>query len=298
MHAIEFVELRKRYGTVHALRGISFAVEPGEVFGFLGPNGAGKTTALRIALDLVRASHGHVILFGESARSPRSRERLGYLPGDLRLWGDLSGAALLDTFARLRPSRPPVLRERLLVALGLGPAELARRAKQLSHGTRQKLGLVIAMQHDPDLLLLDEPSNGLDPLVQRALLDLLAERAGAGRAVLFSSHVLSEVEAVCGRVALLRDGALVSVASVDMLREGLVRHVHVRLRSGVAAAPRDLAGVTVVACAGRSLELRLAGDPGPLLRWLATQDVEDVRMPEPRLEDAFLAHYGRDGGAS
>jgi len=196
-------DLTKTFGTVTALRGVSFSVEPGEVFGYLGPNGAGKTTTLRIVLGLVRASTGHVALFGKPPAAPASRLDLGFTPGDLRLYGDMTGIATLDFFARFRPAQPPILRAQLLAALALDPATLRRRVKFLSHGTRQKLGLIVAMQHDPALLLLDEPSNGLDPLVQRSFRDVVREFAARGRSVLFSSHVLSEAEAVCTRVAIV-----------------------------------------------------------------------------------------------
>ena len=222
MPALEVADLHKRFGRVRALRGVSFALEPGEVFGFLGPNGAGKTTTLRILLGLVRADRGAARLLGGPAGEPASRERVGFVPGELRLPGGMTGHGVLEHFARFRPARPPVLRERLLDALDLRESDLRRRVKWLSHGTRQKLGLVAALQHDPDLVLLDEPTNGLDPLVQRAFRDVVRELAARGRAVLLSSHVLSEVEAVCGRVAVLRAGD----ALVLVLRE--VLH-HLRL---------------------------------------------------------------------
>jgi len=217
--ALEVRDLRKSFGAVAALRGVTFAVEPGEVFGYLGPNGAGKTTTLRVILGLVRPDAGNATINGVECARPESRADIGFLPGDLRLYADMTAAATLDFFAAFRPSRPPVLREKLLEALALDSATLERRIKFLSHGTRQKVGLVAAMQHDPALLLLDEPSNGLDPLVQRAFRSIVGDFARRGRAVLFSSHVLSEVAAVCGRVAILREGAVVALEKVEGLRE-------------------------------------------------------------------------------
>jgi ABC-2 type transport system ATP-binding protein len=212
-------DLRKSFGAVAALRGVTFSVEPGEVFGYLGPNGAGKTTTLRVILGLVRPDAGSAKLNGVDSADPASRASIGFLPGDLRLYADMTATATLDFFAAFRPSRPPVLRQQLLEALDLGAATLERRIKFLSHGTRQKVGLVVAMQHDPALLLLDEPSSGLDPLVQRAFRGIVEDFARRGRAVLFSSHVLSEVAAVCGRVAILREGAVVALERVEGLRE-------------------------------------------------------------------------------
>ncbi len=291
MTALEIRDLSKRYGRVHALRGVSFEVAPGEVFGYLGPNGAGKSTTLRILLGLVRPDGGAARLLGEPAGRAAARARVGFLPGDLRLPAGMTGRAVLDHFARFRPGRPPVLRERLLDALDLRDADLARRVKWLSHGTRQKLGLVVAMQHDPDLVLLDEPSTGLDPLVQRGLREVVGELAARGRAVLFSSHVLSEVEAVCGRVAVLRAGALLAVESIDSLRSRLVRRLEARFRGAAPADLGALPGVTRATITGGTATLWLRGDVNPLLRRLAACTIEHLVFPEPQLEDVFLDLY-------
>jgi len=296
MPALEVTELAKRYGRVHALRGVSFGVEPGEVFGYLGPNGAGKTTTLRILLGLVRADRGTARLLDLPPGRPLSRERVGFLPGELRLHGDMTGRALLDHFARFRPSRPPVLRERLLAALDLKASDLARRVKWLSHGTKQKVGLVVALQHDPDVVLLDEPTTGLDPLVQQGFRDLVRELAARGRAILLSSHVLSEVEAVCGRVAVLRAGELLAVEGIGALRARLVRRLEVRFRGSAPADLAALPGVTRAEVAGAAATLWLKGDVNPLLRKLATCDVEHLVFPEPQLEDVFLDLYRGRGG--
>jgi len=291
MPAIEVIGLRKCFGPVHALRGVSFAIEPGEVFGYLGPNGAGKTTTLRIAMGLVRANGGSVRLLGESPGRPSSRERIGYLPGELRLYGEMTARALLDHFARFRPARPPVLRERLLAALDLKESDLARKLKWLSHGTRQKVGLVIALQHDPDLMLLDEPTTGLDPLVQQGFRGLVRELAARGRAILFSSHVLSEVEAVCGRVGVLRAGEVLAVESIEALRGRLVRRLEARFRGPAPADLAALPGVTRAEVAGSEATLWLRGDVNPLLRRLAGCELEHLVFPEPQLEDVFLDLY-------
>jgi ABC-2 type transport system ATP-binding protein len=297
MDALAVTGLTKRYGRVQALDQVSFTVAPGEVFGYLGPNGAGKTTTLRILVGLVRADAGSARLLGRPAREAAAREIVGYLPGDLELYGDMTGSALIDLFARFRPARPPVLRGRLLQALALEARDLARRVKFLSHGTRQKLGLVIAMQHDPRLLLLDEPTSGLDPLVQMAFRDLVAERAAQGVAVLFSSHVLSEVEAVCGRVAVLGAGRLLALESVAALRGRMVRRAQVRFRGAPPPGIAQTPGVIGCEVAGSDAALRLHGDVNPLLRLLAQHEVERLVMPEPQLEDIFLHYFERDRNA-
>jgi len=293
MIALDVDAISKRYGAVQALDRVSFSVAAGEIFGYLGPNGAGKTTTLRVLAGLVRADAGEARLLGRPAREAGARASVGYLPGDLRLYGGMTGVALLDLFARFRPARPPVLRARLLQALALDARDLARRVKFLSHGTRQKLGLVIAMQHDPQLLLLDEPTSGLDPLVQMAFRDLVVERAAHGAAVLFSSHVLSEVEAVCGRVAVLGSGRLLALESVEALRSRMVRRVHVRFRGEPPEGLGDTPGVLGCERSGADATLRVQGDVNPLLRLLARHEIERLVLPEPQLEDIFLRYFAR-----
>ena len=291
MNALEVLDLRKRFGAVEALRGVSFAVEPGEVFGCLGPNGAGKTTTLRILLGLVRQTSGSARLFGMPSSAPASRADIGFLPGDLRLYGDMTAAATLDYFARFRPARPPTLRPMLMDALNVDAATLDRRVKFLSHGTRQKIGLIVAMQHDPALLLLDEPTSGLDPLVQQAFRATVAGFAARGRSVLFSSHVLSEVEAVCRRVAILRQGEIVALETIENLRAKVVRKLTVRFAGEPPAGLRQVAGVTRSEGEGREFRLWVRGDVNPVLRALAAAGVEDLVFPEPQLEDIFLGYY-------
>lgn len=296
--ALEISGLAKRYGRVVALGGVSLTVAPGEILGYLGPNGAGKTTTLRILAGLVRADAGRFALLGDASGRAGVRARVGYLPGELRLPPEMTGREALDHYAGFRRGRPPALREPLAAAFGLSPRDLGRRIKTLSHGTRQKLGLVAALEHDPDLLLLDEPSNGLDPLVQRTLREVLLQRARAGRAVLLSSHTLAEVEAVCGRVAILRAGAIVAVESIEGLRARAVRCARVRFREAAPAALAGLPGVARAEVAGVEATLWLRGDPNPLLRELARHDVEHLALPEPRLEDIFLGYYpGEAAGA-
>jgi len=294
MPALEVQNLHKRYGNVQALRGVSFALEAGEVLGYLGPNGAGKTTTLRILVGLVRADAGFVHLLGESNPRPGVRERIGYLPGELHLYGNLTAQALLDLFAHFRPRRPPVLRARLMQALALAEADLSRKIKFLSHGTRQKVGLLVAMQHDPDVLILDEPTSGLDPLVQRGFREMLLERVSQGRAVLLSSHVLSEAEAMCQRVAVLRAGELLSVESVETLRQRFVRRVQMRLRGPVPPGLRDLPGVTRAEIDGANVALWVQGDVNPVLRAVAQTEVEQFVFAEPQLEDVFLGFFAGD----
>ena len=291
---LEVVDLRKSFGSLNALAGISFSIQPGEIFGYLGPNGAGKTTTLRAIGGLVRNDSGEVRILGKSHRDAAARRAIGFLPGELKLWGSMRAADLLDRIAAFRPERPPVLRGQLLDVLEVGRDVLEKRVKFASHGTKQKIEIIAAMQHDPELLLLDEATLGLDPLVQEKFRRALLEFAGRGRAVLFSSHILPEVEAICGRVAILRAGRIVALESVGALREATVRRLRARFRG---APPGDLdatPGVARVAAGERSAEIFVRGDINPLLRRLAREEIEDLVFPEPELEDIFMSYYRGD----
>jgi ABC-2 type transport system ATP-binding protein len=298
---LQLHHLTKRYRHVMALHEVSFEAERGEIFGYLGPNGAGKTTTLRLILGLAQPTSGEVHIFGErvapsSRRSVTIRQRLGFLPGELRLYHEMTGQALLDYFARFRPQRQPVLRKQLLEAFAIDASILQRRVKLLSHGTRQKIGLVIAMQHQPDLLFLDEPTLGLDPIVQRAFIEVIRELAKSGATIFFSSHILSEVENLCERVAILRAGELIALESIVKLREKMVRRMTLRF----SATPPNLdhlPGVARSETRGRELTLFIRGDINALLKQLAIYHIEHFVFPEPELEDIF-AHYYNDRAQS
>ncbi len=283
--------LTKHYGAISALEDVSFRLEAGEIFGYLGPNGAGKTTTLRIILGLVRASHGSVHLLGTGSMGPSIRERIGYLPGEVHLYGSMTGEAVLDYFAGFRPHRPPLLREQLLSAFDLRKSDLTRRIKFLSHGTKQKIGLLIAMQHDPELLLLDEPTNGLDPLVQNSFRDIILDFSRRGRSIFLSSHILSEIEEICGRIAMLRMGKLIAVESIQRLRGNMVRRLQVRFRGPIPGNLEGVPGVTRVVVSGRDVSLWIRGDVNPILRIIATAEVDHFVFPEPELEEIFLGYY-------
>jgi ABC-2 type transport system ATP-binding protein len=291
MVPLEVIGLTRRFGRVEALRGISFSVEPGEVFGYLGPNGAGKSTTLRILMGLVRPDLGQARILGGAPGADLSR--VGYLPGELHLYGDMTARGLLDYVAGFRPRRRPRLRDELCAALALDAGTLERRIKTLSHGTKQKVGLILALQHDPDLWLLDEPTGGLDPLVQQGFRGIVLDGAARGRAVLLSSHVLSEVEAVAGRVGILRAGELVAVETIDTLRARTVRRLEVRFAGPAPAGLATTPGVVDAAIDGPRAVLRVRGDVNPILRLLAATGVEELVFPEAELEDIFLGFYQR-----
>lgn len=284
--------LGKRYGPVQALRDLSLQVEEGEVFGFLGPNGAGKTTTIRLLLGLLHSSAGSAEVLGARVGASRASARadIGYLPGELSLWPAFTGRYTLDFLAALS-GRPAVDGAALLAALGLTAAELARPVRTYSDGMKQKLGIVQALQCRPRLALLDEPTKGLDPLVQQAFYRLVAEARERGTTVFFSSHVLPEVERVCDRVAMLRGGALVSVAGVEELRRAQRRRVHVTLREAVDVTELAHFG-ELVAREASSAQLLVAQDDLPaLVARLGLLPLADLTVEPARLEDAFLEHY-------
>jgi ABC-2 type transport system ATP-binding protein len=287
--------LTKRYGSHPALHGLDLAVAPGEVFGFLGPNGAGKTTAIRLLLDLLRPTAGTVRVLGEDPRAggARLRRRIGYLPGDLRLEGRQTGRELLTFLGNLRGGvsrrRIDVLAERLDLVLG-------RPIGGLSKGNKQKVGLVQAFMGDPELLILDEPSSGLDPLLQQEFRAMAREARVQGRTVFMSSHVLAEVEHVADRVGILRAGRLVAVEDIDTLRRRAVRRVEIRFDRPVPrAAFQGLPGVREATVDGEVLHAVVEGKADALVKAAAQHTVLSLLSHEPDLEEIFLAYYQRKG---
>ncbi|WP_035792154.1 ABC transporter ATP-binding protein [Kitasatospora mediocidica] len=292
--AIELDALTKSYGPKIGIDRLDVTVERGEVFGFLGPNGAGKTTTIRCLVGLLRPTSGRVSVLGMDPVADHRRlgPRLGYLPGELRLYPELTGRQTLGLLGDLQGAPNP-RRDELCERLGLLPADLARPVREYSRGMKQKLGLVQAFQHEPDVLVLDEPSEGLDPLVQESFFGLLAETAADGRTVLLSSHVLPEVQRTCGRVAIVRGGRLVTVQAVAELRETRARRV--RLVLADALGPRPLGRAEAWSPAWNGTELRLLVPPQEvadgLRELLATLPVVDLSVEEAGLDEAFLDLY-------
>lgn len=285
----------KSFGGYRALDGIDLTVSRGEIRGFLGPNGAGKTTAMRILVGLLRADDGRVALFGADPWStPSVRAGIGFLPSDPGLYGRMTGRGLLDHFAALS-RREPILRTEACRHLRMTDQDLDRQVRTYSKGMRQKLGVLQAVQHDPDLLILDEPGEGLDPLVLTGLVALLRERRDAGRAILFSSHVLAEVQALCDEIVMINGGRIIGVGSIaDLARQGS-RRITIDFRS----TPDDVAidGAEVVDRTATRLVLTHHGPVRPLLEAIAALDPLDARIEEAPLDEVFLEYYG-DAGAT
>ena len=293
--AISTRGLSKDYGRGHGVFELDLDVQRGEVLGFLGPNGAGKSTTMRMLLDLIRPTSGSATLLGLDSRadSLEIRRRVGFLPGDLALHPKLTGAAVLVHLARLRGGVDSAVRDALSERFG---AQLDRPIRELSTGNRQKIGLIQAFMHEPELLILDEPIAGLDPLVQQRFHALLAEVTQQGATVFLSSHTLSEVERVADRVAILREGRLVVIDSLERLREVAVRRLEIEFAGDPPAADalRSLPGVREVTSEGAHVVVAFEGSADALVKALARHEVRSIRSHDDDLEEIFL-HYYRDG---
>ena len=286
--------LTKRYGSARGVDDLDLDVHAGEVFGFLGPNGAGKTTTIRLLLDFIRPTSGHAFIFGLDSRehSRQIRRRLGYLPGELTLYDSLSGTELLGYFAHLRGL--PSIESARRVAERLD-CDLTREIKALSHGNRQKLGLVQALMGDPELTIFDEPTLGLDPLVQAVFFQLVDELRAAGRTLFVSSHNLPEIQRICDRVGIIREGRLLAVEKVSDLKRRAVRRLELRFAEPVTAERfASVPGIRDLVVDGQHLSCVVVGEVDPILRAALELRVEDVISHEPSLEEIFLAFYGDD----
>ena len=282
--------LVKDYGSVHAVRGIDFAVRAGEVFGFVGPNGAGKSTTIRCILDLLRPTAGTIRLFGHdpSQGSAAVRERVAYIPGELRLPERITARQFLTSVGRLRGGFD---RSRIAELADRFKLDLDRRIRNLSSGNRRKVSVLSAFLTDADLLVLDEPTAGLDPLMQHEFLRLVRERRAAGATVFLSSHILSEVQSVADRMAVLRSGSIVAHGTVNEIR-GLARQrVEVWFDTDAPAQLAGLPGIGEPLVEGRRFAAVLTGSARPLLDALAGQPVSSIVINEPDLEEAFLGLY-------
>jgi len=291
--AIQVQGLTKSYGKVRALRGIDLAVKRGEIFGFLGPNGAGKTTTIRCLLDSIRPDGGKARLLGidPQADPVAVQARTGYLPGEMQFFDNLTVERQLRFFSAMRDGLAEWGYVRQLAArLEL---DLKPQIKNLSKGNKQKVGVVQALMHRPELLMLDEPTSGLDPLMQQEVLSLLREANAAGATVFFSSHIMSEVENVAERVAIIRAGEIVEVADTQSLTHRTLNRLTVRFKRAVdLAALGRIPGVEILSqLDGTSVSLQVAGDMEALVGALGRLPVFDLESERPSLEEVFMTYY-------
>ncbi len=288
--------LTKTYGTHRGITKLDLDVQEGEIFGFLGPNGAGKTTTMRVLLDLIRPTSGRAEVFGiETTADPVAiHRRVGYLPGEFDLYDRLSGADTLTYFANLRGGVDRAYVAQLIERLGLDPS---RRFREYSKGNKQKVGLIVALQHKPDLLILDEPTAGLDPLVQQTFFAIAREARADGRTIFLSSHIIDEVDRTCDRVAIIREGRLVQVDRIEAIRRLAFHHVELVFAAPVVVPVatgifQAIEGVSDVAIEGSVVRMRVNGPIGGVIAAAAPHGLIDVVSREPNLEDVFLAQYG------
>lgn len=294
---VDTEHLTKYYGSSRGIIDVDLDVETGEVYGFLGPNGAGKTTTIRILLDLIRPTSGTATVLGLDARreSVAVRRRVGYLPGEYALYPRLTGAETLRYYANLRGGVDWSCVEALAARLDF---DLGRRAADLSTGNKRKLGLIQAFMHRPELIILDEPTAGLDPLVQREFYAMVDEARSAGQTIFLSSHILPEAQRVCSRVGFVREGRLVAVEDVASLSKRAVHHVEIEF---AGPAPRDefaaLPGVGSLTNTDHRLTFTVRGVLDTVVKAAARHEVIALTSHEPDLEDLFLAYYGEGAGS-
>ncbi|MCS5643199.1 MAG: ABC transporter ATP-binding protein [Dehalococcoidia bacterium] len=289
---ISTTDLTKFYGTHRGISGVSLDINEGEVFGLLGPNGAGKTTCIRIFLDFIRPSSGSATVLGMDSRSDsvEIRRNVGYLPGDFITYEKLTAEELLQYFANLRGGhlrKAKVLAERF-------DLDLSRKIGELSRGNRQKVGLVQAFMSDPKLLILDEPTTGLDPLLQQEFHTLVLEEVEAGKTLFVSSHVLPEVEVICDRVGIIREGSIVAVEEVATLRKQTVTKIEIEFGQAISKAEFEgVDGVSEVTIKDHHLSCNVTGSVDSLIKLAARYTVVNIQSGHPALEEVFLTYYSQ-----
>ena len=288
MNVIEVNKLTKYYGKSRGIVDVSFGVEEGEIFGFIGPNGAGKSTTIRLLLSLIHPTSGDARVFGRDVTKdgPAIREQIGYLPSEVFYYDEMKVIDLLKYSASFYPCD---CEERTRELASLMELELNRRIRDLSYGNRKKVGIVQGLLHSPKLVLLDEPTAGLDPLMQRKFFDLIRDENKKGVTVFFSSHILSEVQRLCNRVGIIREGRMVEVSDIRTLQQNNTKKIRVNTRYGQPAF--DLPGVTNVVTENGTTQLFFRGDINLILRYLTTLNVDDVSIEEPTLEEIFMHYY-------
>ncbi len=294
-HVIETHGLTVFYGRHRGIIDVDLAIREGEVFGFLGPNGAGKTTAMRVLLDIIRPTRGRATAFGMDCQREgvEIRRRTGYIPGELSFYGSVTGRRFLDTITRLRGDHTgPRYRRELCERLQFDPT---RRIREYSSGNKRKLGLVMACMHQPDLLILDEPTLGLDPLVAQTVLQLVNEVRDQGRTVFLSSHILSEVQSVCDRVGIIREGRLVEVGEVDALTTQPFHRLRLVLKEEIPGDAFSYPGVTETGRIDHEIQLEVRENLEAVLEEAVGYGVLDIETHPVTLEEVFLAYYGERG---
>ncbi len=289
MSAIEVKNFKKYYGKVKAVDGISFNVEKGEVFGFLGPNGAGKTTTIRTMMDFMRPTEGSISILGKDSveNAVELKESIGYLSGDVRLYSKWTGKEHITFLRRLNKKKD--VADQLIERLNLNTS---MKARQLSSGNRQKLGIILSLMFEPKLIIMDEPRTGLDPLLQNSVYDLLREATRQGTTVFVSSHNLAEVDKMCDRVGIIKNGKMVAIESIRTLKEKRMHSVEIYFDDSYDVNEFKMEGITIVDRQPDSLTLNVTGDLDFLIKALSKHNIKNLTIQQASLEDIFLEFYG------
>ncbi len=283
-------DVHKAYGNVQAVKGISLSIEQGEIFGFLGPNGAGKTTTIRCMLDVIRPNSGTIRVLGLDAQRDtiELHRHIGYLPGDVRLPGQMTGKQVIQYFSSLRGYEPTLLKD----LIDRFEVETKRPLKGYSKGMRQKIGIVLAFMNDPEILILDEPTSGLDPLLQRVFNDFLLQEQARGKTIFMSSHIMSDIEKVCQRVAIIRQGEVVTIEEVEKLRQKAGQRVTVEFGDTVSMEElTQIPGVSNITRQNSAYHFIVIGSMDNLVKALSRYKVLRLQAEEAPLEEVFLKFY-------
>ncbi|MCR2821452.1 ABC transporter ATP-binding protein [Lederbergia panacisoli] len=282
--------LTKRFGNFTALDGVNIEVNEGEIFGFIGPNGAGKSTTIRVLLGILKATEGEAKIFGKDAWNDavEIHKRIAYVPGDVNLWPNLTGGEVIDLFVKLRGTNHKSRREELIQKFDLDPA---KKCRTYSKGNRQKVALVSAFSSEADLYILDEPTSGLDPLMEKIFQECVIDAKKAGKSVLLSSHILSEVEKLCDRVGIIREGKIIETGSLNELRHLTRLNLVVETKQPIAAI-QELKGVHDVEHKGHSLSFQVDSEEiDEVVRYISQFGIVKLESTPPTLEDLFMRHY-------
>ncbi|MCD4722779.1 MAG: ABC transporter ATP-binding protein [Desulfobacula sp.] len=292
---IKISQLTKYYGKSRGIEDLSLSITKGEIFGFLGPNGAGKSTTIRLMLNLLRPSSGEVKIFNKNVQKHYTKifKNIGNVPGELKLYEELTGNYFLNYMNKFSHQEPKWQNE-LIDAFHLSDADLNKKIKQYSHGMKQKLGIIQALQDDPELIIMDEPSEGLDPMNKNILYDYLEKFKKAGKTIFFSSHYLAEVEKICDRVGLVKNGKLITEESISSLKEKMVRRLEVIFAQPVSGEDFDLQNTDILEQDSHRLVLNVRGNINLLLKQITKYEVKNLVFPEPSLEETFMTFYKKE----
>jgi len=292
---IKLTHLTKYYGKSRGIEDINLEIHPGEIFGFLGPNGAGKSTTIRLMLNLLRPCSGTVKIFGKEVGKHYSKifKYIGNVPGELKLYEELTGRDFLRYMNKLSGQKA-IWQNELIEAFYLSSRDLNGKIKNYSHGMKQKIGIIQALQDDPELIIMDEPSEGLDPMNKKVLYKYLKKFNESGKTIFFSSHYLAEVEKICHRVGLVRDGSLIAEESISSLKEKMVRHLEVMFAKPLSKEEFNFPKKDIFELDSKRLVFHVKGDINQLLKQITKHEIKNLVFPEPSLEDTFMTFYKKE----